>query len=31
MSVTWVQRDEQMDGEETQKIMEIKESQTLQL
>lgn len=31
MSLTLMQGDEQMDGEETQKIMEIKESQTLQL
>lgn len=31
MSVTRMQGDEQMDGEEMQKIMEIKESQTLQL
>lgn len=30
MSVTRMQGDEQMDGEETQKIMEIKERQTLQ-
>lgn len=31
MSFTRMRGDEQMDGEETQKIMEIKQSQTLQL
>lgn len=31
MPITRIQGDEQMDGEETQKIMETKESQKLQL